>query len=83
MSKHEERMAARRAYRDAWQAKADELRAELEAEFPSIPEAVRDDVWNHAYAEGHSGGLNEIDMYYRDIAPIIEKTVKAVKEGMK
>ena len=61
----------------AWaKVERDALRQRLEEEFTDVPKCVRNDLWNWAWEEGHSAGLREVELYYQDVAPIVEKAVR-------
>lgn len=64
-----------KANEDARRASS-ELRARLEEENnvnrPHIRQQKRDLLWNKAWEHGHSSGLSEVEIWYNDLAELIQ-----------
>jgi len=78
MCKNDRRKRLREEWRLQARNKRVALRQRLEKEYPGVPECVRGDLWNWAWEEGHATGLQEVAMWYHDVANMLEKVVESL-----
>lgn len=75
LREYEKAMPAYREARDAYRAEDNRLtqqfRADLEAEYGLTGHPKADKLWNLAWEEGHSSGLNEVYLCYDRFSELV------------